>query len=61
MKKKSSEDKLRQMYDDRIAVMQTMLDGLHDALQKEINANAALVAENGQLARELNNMMGRTA
>ena len=61
MKKKSSEDKLKQMYEDRIAVMQAMLDALHDALQKEINANAALVVENAHLTRELSNMMGRTA
>ena len=57
--KKAVEDKIRQMYDGRIDVMQRMLDGLHDALQKEINANAALVAENADLRRQADVRMGQ--
>lgn len=57
--KKQTEEQYKKMYEDRIAVMQTMLDGLHKALQDEINANAALVAELTDLRRQTEVRMGQ--
>lgn len=57
--KKTAEDKLRQMYDDRIDTMQRIIDGLHAALNDEINANARLNAELIAARREIELSTGR--
>ena len=59
--KKQTEEQYKKMYEDRIAVMQTMLDGLHQALQDEINTNAALNAELIEARRQADINTGRTS
>ena len=59
--KKQTEEQYKKMYEDRIAVMQTMLDGLHQALQDEINTNAALNAELVEARRQADINAGRTS